>query len=635
MNGLHGHRDRAGQFFIPLLIVVIVLIGLALRLYRLGDLVSFLDDQGRDVSIVANMLRTGEPVLVGPGSGYGQFQRGPAYYFFLTAGLAATGGDPVGAAASIGLLDAATIVLMFVAGRAVGGNSAGIAAAALYATAGAPIGLARGFTNPVVMSFFSLLLWLGVLGLARGKISAWVVVLFALVVGWQIHDQTWLLGIWTIGILLVLRPRLTWRVVGICAIFGLVLLLPFLMYEAQHDLVNVRAIFTFLTHATARGAQGNLLADVLERSRAVAQITFGFLPFAGIAHIVMVGATLASGVLLVYEIGKRRTREASLLGLYALLPILYLLWPGPVHASYLAIVLPIPFLLLGYGIARFAALNRYAPVVVSVLVLLVCGWSASQVFWKLHDAVPDSESLGAARAGVENIIAQAHNQPFLWRLDKQDKTTDEIETPWRYLLEWRGGQWATDPHAEGFVTYVPSERAGTLPGTDVEGNRIVRFEPPQRIDANLVQAGALTQSQDMQAWTLQANPNGTMEWDGAEGGGVKLRGDAMTEPLTLLERFKIEPDSDYVVTVSFRNALTRGAQQVYLLCFDTKRTLLAALPHRGGEKLPNSATWQRDLFWIHTPAGCARATLWLRQQGVGSSWFREVSAQRVVFGAAH
>src|SRR5262249_31662066 len=118
----------------------------------------------------------GQPALLGPGSAFGLFQRGPAYYYFLLSGLTAAGGDPIGAALAIVVLDTATIVLIFFAARSVSGLAGGLAAAALYATAGATVSLARAFSNPSVLPFLSLLLFISALRLVRGDPRFLVVV---------------------------------------------------------------------------------------------------------------------------------------------------------------------------------------------------------------------------------------------------------------------------------------------------------------------------------------------------------------------------------------------------------------------------------------------------------------------------
>src|SRR5581483_3045206 len=110
---LHGHTDtdqqmstrpslipvkRPSKLFLLLALLVLLGFGLYLRAYRLDELVIWLGDQGRDVTATWRMMQTGEPALLGPGSSVGRFQRGPIYYYLLLAGVAAGGGNPLGAA---------------------------------------------------------------------------------------------------------------------------------------------------------------------------------------------------------------------------------------------------------------------------------------------------------------------------------------------------------------------------------------------------------------------------------------------------------------------------------------------------------------------------------------------------------
>lgn len=628
--GGHSLPPRESTLPRPVMAValgLIVLLGLFLRLYRLDELVLYLGDQGRDMTVVSEMVSSGEPVLLGPGSGFGQFQRGPAYYYLLVAGWASGGGNPAGAAATLAGLDAATIFLMFVAGRLVGSTWTGLVAAALYATSGAVISLSRAFLNPNVLPFFSILVFVSLALLVQNRSRLFPVLIGALVLAWQMHDQTWLLVLWSAVVLVLLRPPLTPRVVLAGIAVALTALAPFLWHELQNDFVNVRAILEFVGGAVSGSGADIGGVSLPERLVSSIYITQGMLLFDNGFHWLLVGGLIASIGLIFLRVWRAPSRTLILLALYTLLPLFYLIWPGPLYASYLAILAPVPILALAFGVGRVMAISHTAARVAGIGVVLVCLAASFSIFVSIQHAVPAPESLGAARAGVEYMLEQVPSGSFLWRIEKRDPITHELEVPWRYLLEWRGARVGTGPQPDGFAVYMPAAYAPSVYAHSpvIAGNRIVHLIGPT-LGRDVLRGGAFDSADDLDAWSLRTTGQTMIDWDANER-ALRLDGSALTGDLMAVRRFNAQPDTDYAVELEYRNALTRGSQRVYFLCLDADRNFVSLAPQPGGLELESSATWQRGLLWVRTPPECVRVILWLRQEGVGAVWFRSVSAR--------
>ena len=58
----YGWGQRAWQLLPPVLLLLIILVGTILRLYRLPETFAFAPDQGRDATIVWQMIETHTPV---------------------------------------------------------------------------------------------------------------------------------------------------------------------------------------------------------------------------------------------------------------------------------------------------------------------------------------------------------------------------------------------------------------------------------------------------------------------------------------------------------------------------------------------------------------------------------------------
>src|SRR5258708_578622 len=138
------------------MLAIIILAASFLRLYRIGDYMTFLGDEGRDVLVAYNILH-GHFTLLGPRSSAADFYYGPIYYYFISPFLWLFHYDPVGPAVFVALLGIATVFLVYKVGKEFFGTYAAVVAASLYAVAPLIIGYSRSSWNPNPLPFVSLL----------------------------------------------------------------------------------------------------------------------------------------------------------------------------------------------------------------------------------------------------------------------------------------------------------------------------------------------------------------------------------------------------------------------------------------------------------------------------------------------
>lgn len=141
---------------ITILVVLILLLAAFLRLYRIGDYMTFLGDEGRDLLEVRKILR-GDLVFLGPRSSAADFYYGPIYFYFITPFLLLANYDPVGPAIFIALLGIGTVYLVYYVGEKLFNQATGLFAAALYAVSPLVISYSRSSWNPNPLPFVSLL----------------------------------------------------------------------------------------------------------------------------------------------------------------------------------------------------------------------------------------------------------------------------------------------------------------------------------------------------------------------------------------------------------------------------------------------------------------------------------------------
>ena len=137
-------------------IILILLLAAYLRLYRIGDYMTFLGDEGRDV-LVAKEILGGNLTLLGPRSSAGDFFMGPIYYYMIAPFLLIFHYDPIGPAIMVALLGVATVVLVYKLGNEFFGKRSGIIAALFYAFSPLVIAYSRSSWQTNLMPFFSIL----------------------------------------------------------------------------------------------------------------------------------------------------------------------------------------------------------------------------------------------------------------------------------------------------------------------------------------------------------------------------------------------------------------------------------------------------------------------------------------------
>lgn len=140
------------------LLILILLLATFLRLFKIGDYMEFLGDQGRDVVVIREFLKNGDLFFIGPQTSIGNMYLGPWFYYLIAPSLLLSNFSPLGPAIFIALLSVATVyliqkltLLLFSDKRA------SYLAAFFYAISPVVIKYSNFIWNPNVMPFFALL----------------------------------------------------------------------------------------------------------------------------------------------------------------------------------------------------------------------------------------------------------------------------------------------------------------------------------------------------------------------------------------------------------------------------------------------------------------------------------------------
>lgn len=165
------------HFFTFELTVVLFILSVAfiLRVYRVGDILNFHYDQGRDALVIWDLIR--EPhkfFLIGPTTGLPGIFRGPFYYYLITPFYWLGSGNPVFPAIFLALISVASLYLMYVLAKEIGGVRAGLVSLVLGTFSFEVIYASRWLSNPTPMLLLSMLLVLSMFRIHSGNKNYWI-----------------------------------------------------------------------------------------------------------------------------------------------------------------------------------------------------------------------------------------------------------------------------------------------------------------------------------------------------------------------------------------------------------------------------------------------------------------------------
>ncbi len=227
-------------------LVLILLVGAFMRLYKINEYMTFLGDEGRDAIIVRNLLVHADPILIGPGTSVGSMYLGPLYYYFMAPFLLLSNFSPIGPALGVAFLGIATIYLVYVTGRDWFNEKAGLIASLLFAISPTVIVYSRSSWNPNIMPFFALLAVYSIWRVWSKKQYKWLLVTaisFAFVI------QSHYLGVLLAPILFIywLLSRTPIRYTILSILLFSFLMSPILAFDIRHDWLNSKALYKFVT----------------------------------------------------------------------------------------------------------------------------------------------------------------------------------------------------------------------------------------------------------------------------------------------------------------------------------------------------------------------------------------------------
>lgn len=224
-----------------LLIALILVFGLWLRTYNLGNRYTFEWDQDDDVVKVMKIL-DGQPTLIGPRvAGPDSFFVAPWHYYILAPFYAVGKGDPISGAWAAVAFGMATVLAYYLIGSRLWGKKEGLIAAWAGAAAYSIVSW-----NVMYTPLLSIIIFYLGNRLLEGKKYFWLVIALAIFAGTtHLVPATLLIMILATYFLIKNKPPVKNIVLGF--LIGLMWLVPLVLFDLRHDFLIFNKVILFFT----------------------------------------------------------------------------------------------------------------------------------------------------------------------------------------------------------------------------------------------------------------------------------------------------------------------------------------------------------------------------------------------------
>lgn len=242
MNEIKKHQK------IYFLLGLILVFSAFFRLYRLGPLLGFYYDQGRDALKAQDILHLKDLPAIGPTTGIAGLSLGPFWFYLLAFFYGLGGGNPVVAAGLVALFDVACVFLIYWLGKEFYERKMGLLAAFFWGFSFYLTRSARWFSNPSPLPFFVVLLLFSLGKYLLKKEEKYLLLIFlclAVSLQLQMASAFFFLPV-LLTLFLVFKPRLKkkkYLLLSLLIFFAF--LLPQALFEIKNDFLMTRNFLKF------------------------------------------------------------------------------------------------------------------------------------------------------------------------------------------------------------------------------------------------------------------------------------------------------------------------------------------------------------------------------------------------------
>jgi len=164
--------------FIYLTLTLVLALGLFIRVYRVGEILGFYFDQGRDALVIWDLWHKGDIPFIGPITGIAGIFRGAFYYYLIAPFYLIGGGNPIWPSVFLSITSVLAILIVYYLGYKIHSRTTGLLAAVISSFSFNIVMASRWLSNPTPMLLLSVVLVLAMLKISEGKTNWWPVLAF-------------------------------------------------------------------------------------------------------------------------------------------------------------------------------------------------------------------------------------------------------------------------------------------------------------------------------------------------------------------------------------------------------------------------------------------------------------------------
>jgi len=364
-----------------LFLLLLILVGGFLRLYRLKELMTYLGDEGRDMLIVADIIQGKNFPFIGPPTSIGKLYLGPIYYYLITPFAWIFKMSPIGPAVFVVLLGLLTILLIYLVGSKYFNEKTGLFAAGLYTVSPLIVKFSRSSWNPNPMPFFSLVFLLSLYYWQEKKQSKYLffaIIAFAIML--QLHYMAILLTPFLVFVFFKIGTKQqNKKTIIISSLIFILLLSPLLIFDLKHNFVNTKGIIEIFQQRSGEGFNFfEVLSRARDRIRQLFSLFLGFSEREWRNNLVVILTVL---YVFINWFKQKKITRLIIYGWFMWGLLTIGLYRGSVYPHYLGFLFIMPALLMGHLLDAIYQFNTKTKILGLIFFLLLETWML-KITWK-------------------------------------------------------------------------------------------------------------------------------------------------------------------------------------------------------------------------------------------------------------
>lgn len=155
--------------FIYLTLALVLALGLFIRVYRVGEILGFYFDQGRDALVIWDLWHKGDIPFIGPTTGIAGIFRGAFYYYLIAPFYLIGGGNPIWPSVFLSTTSVLAILIVYYLGYKIRSRTTGLLAAVISSFSFNIVMASRWLSNPAPMLLLSVILVWAMMKVVMGE----------------------------------------------------------------------------------------------------------------------------------------------------------------------------------------------------------------------------------------------------------------------------------------------------------------------------------------------------------------------------------------------------------------------------------------------------------------------------------